>query len=147
MAKHRWFALAVGLALALPTVAACATPTNNPDRPGDSAGVETDPSASGNPGAATDPGTKPPGEEDPGDVLDPQQPGVPKTLRGTPAEGVEANCVVMQADDGNVYQLIGGDRALILSGARLEVSVLVQKDLMTTCQQGTPAVVQTARKI
>ncbi len=53
----------------------------------------------------------------------------------------------MTADDGNVYQLLGGDRAVLLSGARVEVAVLIQEDLMTTCQQGTPALVQTARKI
>ena len=150
MAKHRWFALAVCLALALPSLAACATSTGN-DR---SAGAESDPAAGASSGAgspgnsgATDPGTKQPGEEDPGDMLDPDPPGIPKTLRGAGSEGVEAGCVVFQADDGNVYQLIGGDRALILSGARLEVTVLIQNDLMTTCQQGTPALVQTARKI
>jgi hypothetical protein len=153
MAKHRWFALAVCLVLALPSLAACATSTGS-DRSGGSTGVESDPASgassgagsTGNPGA-TDPGTKKPGEEDPGDMLDPDPPGIPKTLRGAGSEGVEAGCVVFQADDGNVYQLIGGDRTLILSGARLEVEVLIQKDLMTTCQQGTPAFVQTARKI
>jgi len=146
MAKHRWFALAVGLVLAMPVVAGCATPTGSGDRPADSAGdPNASASAAGSPGSTAT--TKAPGEEDPGDVLDPQQPGTPKTLRGTPSEGVEAGCIVMQADDGNLYLLLGGDRALILSGARLEVSVLIQKDLMTTCQQGTPAVVQTARKI
>ncbi len=80
-------------------------------------------------------------------MLDPDPPGTPKTLRGIASEGVEANCVVMTTDDGTVYQLLGGDRALILSGARIEVSVLIQNDIMTTCQQGTPALVQTVRKI
>jgi hypothetical protein len=148
MGKHRWLALAVGLVLTLPTVAACATPTGA-DRPGDSAGVESDPATSGsssgspgNPGGGMDP-TKGPGEENPGDM----PPGTPKTLRGAASDGVEAGCIVFQADDGNVYQLLGGDRELILSSARLEVSVLIQPDLMTTCQQGIPAQVLSVRKI
>ncbi len=149
MAKHRWFALVACLALALPATAACATSAGT-DRPGGSAGAQTDP-ATGVPSETASPGnpggTKEPGEEDPGDMLDPEPPGIPKTLRGVPAEGVEDKCVVMTADDGNVYQLLGGDRAVLLSGARVEVEVRIQKDLMTTCQQGTPALVQTARKI
>ena len=145
MGKHRWFVLAVGLALALPVMAACATPTGT-DRPSDSAAVETDPATGASPTGNPD-STKDPSEEDPGDVLDPELPGTPKTLRGTPSEGVESGCVILLADDGKGYLLLGGDRAMITSGARIEVSVLIQPDLMTTCQQGIPAVVQTVRKI
>ena len=50
-------------------------------------------------------------------MLDPEPPGIPKTLRGVSEDGVETDCVVMTADDGNVYQLLGGDRAVLLSGA------------------------------
>jgi hypothetical protein len=142
MGKYRWFALALGLVLALPAIAACATPTGtSPDQLGDSASPEPSPGGSG---GADDPGTETSGEEDPGD-MDPA-PGV-TTLRGTASEGVEANCLVLAADDGKSYLLLGGDRNLINSGVRIEVQALIQPDLMTTCQQGIPAVVQSVRKI
>lgn len=143
MGKHRWFALALGLVLALPALAACATPTGGP---GDSTSLEPTPGAGspGSSGSTNDP-TQAPGEEDPGD-MDPA-PGAVTTLRGTASEGVEANCLVLAADDGKSYLLLGGDRNLINSGARIEVQALIQPDLMTTCQQGIPAVVQSVRKI
>jgi len=80
-------------------------------------------------------------------MTDPQLPGVQRTLRGTPAAGVEANCVLLTADDNQSYLLIGGDRALINSGSRIEVTGQVQAGLMTTCQQGIPFTVATVRKI
>ena len=55
--------------------------------------------------------------------------------------------MLLNADDGQAYLLIGGDRQLIRSGARLEVTGQVQPGLMTTCQQGTPFTVATVRKI
>ncbi len=144
MGKHRWFALALGLVLALPALAACATPTGtSADPPGASDSVEPS-SAAGSPGSPGDAGTKSPGEEDPGG-MDPA-PGL-TILRGTASEGVEAGCVVLAADDGKSYLLLGGDPILINSGARIEVQALIQPDLMTTCQQGIPAVVQSVRKI
>jgi hypothetical protein len=143
MGKHRWFVLVAALVLISPTVVACATPTGTPI--GDST---NDPAASATTTASPDTGgTQSPREEDPGKVLDPPMPGTPKTLRGTPFEGVEAGCVLLRADDGRDYLLLGGDRALIMSGARIEVEAMIQPDLMTTCQQGIPAVVKTVRKI
>jgi hypothetical protein len=147
MGKHRWATLALGIALVLSGITACATPTG--DGQDDSAvmpGATTGASATPGPGdpAPTGSGTK---TGDPGDMLDPDPPGTPKTLRGTPAEGVEAGCVVMTADDGKVYLLLGGDPSVIRSGSRIEVEALIQPDLMTTCQQGIPAVVTSARKI
>jgi hypothetical protein len=143
MGKHRWFALALAVVLALPALAACATPTGGR---GDSPSLE--PSAgAGSPGpsGSTNDPTQAPSEEDHGD-MDPA-PGAVTTLRGTASEGVEANCLVLAADDGKSYLLLGGDRNLINSGARIEVQALIQPDLMTTCQQGIPAVVQSVRKI
>jgi hypothetical protein len=150
MAKHRWFAFMVSLGLALPALTACAAPQSSArNQGGDAAGVtETNPATNvPSSAAASDPGTKQPGEENPGDMLDPTQPGTPKTLRGTTSEGVEANCMLLNADDGKAYLLIGGDRAVITGGGRLEVSVLLQPDMSTTCQQGIPASVLTVRKI
>lgn len=151
MGKHRWVMVAVGVVFMISAVAGCATPTgNSADRREDSA-TQSDPAtgapgtaAPGNPGP-TDSGTKTPGE-DPGSMVDPPA-GTPMTLRGVATEGVEVGCVVMNAEDGNVYLLIGGDRTVINSGSRIEVQVHLQPDLMTTCQQGTPAVVVSARRI
>jgi hypothetical protein len=62
------------------------------------------------------------------------------TLTGTVTAGVEPHCLLL---DG--YLLVGGDRAVIRAGARLTVTGRVAPDLVTTCQQGTPLVVTTAR--
>jgi hypothetical protein len=64
----------------------------------------------------------------------------PTTLTGTVTAGVEPNCVVL---DG--YLLVGGPREHLRGGARVTVTGRVQADLMTTCQQGTPFVVETAQ--
>jgi hypothetical protein len=146
MGKHRWFVLAAGLMLVIPTVAACATPTGaRGDRSVDfTSGPAPSVTTTAPPGTG---GTPSPREEDPSTVLDPPLPGTPKTLRGTPFEGVEAGCLLLRADDGRDYLLLGGDRTLIMSGSRIEVEAAIQPDLMTTCQQGIPAIVKTVRKI
>jgi hypothetical protein len=69
------------------------------------------------------------------------------TLRGVLEAGVEAGCVLLMAEDGKAYLLIGGDRAVIGGGGRLEVVGQVQPDLMTTCQQGEPFQVSQVRRI
>ncbi|MFV2009651.1 MULTISPECIES: hypothetical protein [unclassified Micromonospora] len=61
----------------------------------------------------------------------------PMTLTGAVEAGVEHDCYLL---DG--YLLVGGSRDLIRPGARLSVTGHVQADLMTTCQQGTPFMVQ-----
>lgn len=59
------------------------------------------------------------------------------TITGTPTEGVENGCVVMQSGD-TLYQLLGGERGLLMSGRPVKVRGTPQPGLMTTCQQGTP---------
>ncbi|MDG4767816.1 hypothetical protein O7632_27525 [Solwaraspora sp. WMMD406] len=61
----------------------------------------------------------------------------PMTLTGTIVPGVEHNCFLL---DG--YLLVGGTSELIQAGTRVSVTGHVQPDLMTTCQQGIPFVVQ-----
>ncbi|MFY1695781.1 hypothetical protein [Solwaraspora sp. WMMA2101] len=61
----------------------------------------------------------------------------PMTLTGTVQPGVEHNCFLL---DG--YLLVGGPADLVRAGARVRVTGHVQADLMTTCQQGVPFVVQ-----
>lgn len=67
------------------------------------------------------------------------KPGGPTTLSGTVRAGVEPGCLLL--DD---YLLVGGPREVIRAGARVTVTGQVRADLMTTCQQGTPFMVQRA---
>ena len=68
------------------------------------------------------------------------------TLRGTVAEGVEAGCFLLTAQDGKQYLLLGGDRTVITAGGAIEVDAVLQPGLMTTCQQGIPASVRAVRR-
>ncbi|MEV0805085.1 hypothetical protein [Micromonospora sp. NPDC050200] len=63
------------------------------------------------------------------------------TITGTVQPGVEPNCLLV---DG--YQLIGGPRDVLTVGARVTVTGQPQPDMMTTCQQGTPFVVESAKR-
>jgi hypothetical protein len=53
--------------------------------------------------------------------------------------GVEPGCLLLQG-----YLLLGGPRELLRDGAQVKVTGRVQPDLVTTCQQGTPFVVEAA---
>ncbi|MGZ4634639.1 hypothetical protein [Oryzihumus sp.] len=59
---------------------------------------------------------------------------------GTVTAGVEAGCLTLSSG-GTEYLLLGG-RSELHSGDRVEVEGVLQPDLLTTCQQGTPLVVQ-----
>jgi hypothetical protein len=78
-----------------------------------------------------------------GRVSPPPDPGAGKntaaeiTLTGIPEEGVESGCVVMRSGEV-LYNLIGGDRATLMSGRTVVVRGRSEPGLMTTCQQGTP---------
>ncbi|PZF83495.1 hypothetical protein [Micromonospora deserti] len=63
------------------------------------------------------------------------------TLTGVVTAGVEPNCLLL---DG--YLLIGGPRDVLAAGARVTVTGRAQPDMLTTCQQGKPFVVETARR-
>ena len=135
-----WRRALVGVAAAIALASTgCATPTDGPD-----------PGPDGSPSAGSvDPAASPTGLPTLGGTmtLDPSLSVGAVTLKGTVEEGVEAGCTVLNADNGAVYLLLGGDRQVIVAGARVEVEVVIQTDLVTTCQQGTPATVQSARRI
>ena len=69
------------------------------------------------------------------------------TVRGRVEEGVELGCVVLRADDGVVWLLIGADPAIARPGARVEVVGDARIDMVTTCMQGTPLAVAQIRRI
>jgi hypothetical protein len=74
-------------------------------------------------------------------------PGPTVTLQGTVSMGVEPGCIILDADDGQSYLLLDGDREIIMSGGRIEVEAVLEPDIMTTCQQGTPVTVLSVRRL
>ncbi|MGH3948369.1 MAG: hypothetical protein ACRDSE_04475 [Pseudonocardiaceae bacterium] len=65
------------------------------------------------------------------------------TLRGTVQAGVEAGCLVLDAE-GQTYLLLGGDPRP-RPGAEVVVTGSVDRGVMTICQQGLPFVVTEIR--
>ena len=116
--------LLTGLLLAGLLVAACAAPE------GDDAGAGQ--------GAATTVATTPPAS--PPTTTQPPPAGE-LTVTGTVTEGVEPNCLLLDAGGGQRYLLVGGDRAELRAGSRVAVTGRVERDLLSTCQQGEPLVV------
>ena len=115
--------LLAGLLLAGLLVAACAEPDGNDSGAG--GGATTVPTTlPGNPPATKQ--TPPAGEV---------------TATGTVVEGVEPNCLLLDAENGGRYLLIGGRRAELRPGRRVAVTGRVDRDLLSTCQQGEPLVV------
>ena len=111
-----------GLLLVGLLLAACAEPDGNDSGAG---GATTAPTTlPGNP-----PATKP--AQPPGEV----------TVTGTVVEGVEPGCLLLNAEDGHRYLLVGGDRAELQAGAKVSVTGRVDRGLLSTCQQGEPLVV------
>ena len=113
-----------GLLLAGVLVAACAGPDRDDSGPGQG-GATTVPS--------TLPGNPP--------VTKPTDPSGQATVTGTVREGVEPNCLLLDADGGERYLLVGGERAELRPGSRVAVTGRVDRKLLSTCQQGVPLVV------
>lgn len=63
-------------------------------------------------------------------------------LIGVPEAGVENDCWLLDH-----YLLLGGDRKLIASGEEVRVTGKLDKNVMTTCQQGTPFVVDSVEPV
>jgi hypothetical protein len=61
-------------------------------------------------------------------------------VRGTVSDGVEPGCTLLTSN-GVVYLLIWRHGTPV-TGPTIEVEGTVQPDLMTTCQQGIPLVVE-----
>jgi Protein of unknown function (DUF5818) len=67
------------------------------------------------------------------------------TATGTVHAGVEPGCLLLHADQGTVYLLVGGDRGKLRAGGRVQVTGRLAPDLLSTCQQGEPLQVASAR--
>jgi hypothetical protein len=72
----------------------------------------------------------------------PTQPSGEVTVTGTVIEGVEPDCLLLDAD-GRQFLLVGGDRSELQAGARVAVTGRLDRSLLSTCQQGEPLVVST----
>ncbi|TDC24892.1 hypothetical protein E1211_31355 [Micromonospora sp. 15K316] len=116
------------------------TPTTTPTSTGASAVTDQPPTPSTAPTGPTSPSTPPRGTTKPGGPTLPPPVGATE-LTGTVVAGVEPNCLLL---DG--YLLIGGPRDVLAVGAEVTVTGRVQPGMMTTCQQGTPFVVEAARR-
>lgn len=97
-------------------------------------GQEPAESAPGGDGRVT-PGTAPPTATAQG----------PVRLRGTLRAGVEPGCLLLDAEQGGSYLLLGEQRPRLPEGAEVEVSGVLER-IRTTCQQGTPLRVVSARE-
>jgi hypothetical protein len=62
------------------------------------------------------------------------KPGRTLELRGVVEPGVEAGCRLLTSG-GTTYLLVGG---AVTEGERVVVTGTVERDLVTTCQQGVP---------
>ena len=119
----------VGLLLAGGLLAACAEPDRNDSGPAAGGATTTPTTLPGNP-----PVTKPspPAE---GEL----------TVTGTVREGVEPGCMLLDVDRGDRYLLLGGEKAELRAGARVQVTGRVDRGLLSTCQQGEPLVVRSIK--
>ena len=59
------------------------------------------------------------------------------TLTGMVEEGVEPNCLILHTA-GKTYLLLGGDRTVVKSGAKLNVRGRPQPNMVSHCMQGEP---------
>jgi hypothetical protein len=91
--------------------------------------------------------TTAPATTDPGKRTEPNRRAGPVTVAGTVAAGVEPGCLLLKADDGGSFLLVGGERAELRPGRRLAVTGRVDRGLLSTCQQGEPLVVASIEAI
>ena len=124
MKRANCLATLTGLLLAGLLVSACAEPDRDDTGPGQGGATTVPTTLPGNP-----PATKP--VEPAGEV----------TVTGTVREGVEPGCLLLDTDGGTRYLLVGGERAELAPGSRVAVTGRVDRDLLSTCQQGEPLVV------
>ena len=122
--RTRLLPLLAGCLLAGLLVAACAAPDDG--------------GGAGQGGAAT---TTAPTTTAPGKRTEPTRSGGPVTVSGTVAEGVEPGCLLLEAEPGGSFLLVGGERAELRPGRRVAVTGRVDRSLLSTCQQGEPLVV------
>ncbi|GIF73715.1 hypothetical protein Asi02nite_32330 [Asanoa siamensis] len=63
-------------------------------------------------------------------------------VTGTVTAGVEPGCLLL---DG--YLLVNAPTSLVYEGVRVKATLEVRTDLVTTCMQGTPAMITSAQRL
>ena len=123
-----------GLLAAAAVVAGCASATPEPGAPsGGQTSVSTTTTETRESSVLTEP---PPSGTF---TTPPVKPAAPVTLTGTPSAGVEAGCLLL-----GEYLLIGGPRDLLAGGRPITVTGRPDSTVRSTCQQGTPLIVESA---
>ncbi|HKE99060.1 MAG TPA: hypothetical protein VKG45_09040 [Actinomycetes bacterium] len=120
-----------------------ASPSPPPDRAAATPRPRPRPAAA--PGLTPRPPAPPPAGGAPGKGTPPAG-GQPLRLVGTVSAGVEPGCMLLGAA-GRTWLLLGGDRSLLRPGRRVEVTGEPVANIMTTCQQGRPFRVRSARAL
>jgi len=69
-------------------------------------------------------------------------PGKPVTVSGTVREGVEPGCLLIDK-----YLLVNAPTRVVYAGARVRLTLEVRTDLVSTCMQGTPAMIVSAQPL
>ncbi|HEX5543073.1 MAG TPA: hypothetical protein VFX60_16175 [Micromonospora sp.] len=143
----RTMRITVSAMVAVFMLGACGGTNPQPEPGGPVHSSPAQPSPTGQPGSPSATPTGQPGRPSPTPPAGPGSapPGMPttkpQTLTGTITEGVEPNCLLLDE-----YLLVGGPRDVLRPGARVKVTGQVRSDLMTTCQQGTPFLVERAER-
>jgi Protein of unknown function (DUF5818) len=127
-----------GLLLAVALLAACADPDA-----GDGG------AATGGSAPTTAPGTLPaaPTTSAPSPTTAPGSGRHRLTATGTLRDGVEPGCLLLEADQGTVYLLVGGDRGKLAAGNKVQVTGMLAPDLLSTCQEGKPLLVSSIKPV
>jgi len=130
-------------ALMLAVLAACGSGGGGSDE-------DPTPTSSAEPTTSPEATEESPVPEETTPYLDPSlgdttKPGSATTISGTVEAGVEAGCLVLEYD-GTLYGIYGNvDTAIVYAGAQVTLQGKVDSGMMTTCQQGTPFVVEDAQ--
>ena len=98
-------------------------------------------------GGAPPPGPATPPPPAPGTRPGSPRSGGPVTVTGTVTKGVEPGCLLLAAEDGGQFLLVGGERTELRPGRRLAITGQVDRGLLSTCQQGEPLVVASIEAI
>jgi hypothetical protein len=86
----------------------------------------------------------PPGRNPSPRPIKPSGANTPKIVNvtGTVTEGVEPGCLLL--DD---YLLVNAPTSLVYAGVKVRLTLEVRPDLVSTCQQGTPAMITSAQRL
>jgi len=88
----------------------------------------------------------PPGRNPSPRPMSPRPSGVktPKVVNvtGTVIEGVEPGCLLLDN-----YLLVNAPTSLVYAGVKVRLTLEIRTDLVSTCQQGTPAMITSAQRL